>query len=170
MVEAVRFARSTDQLVKGSKINFTKTIIFHWMWLEWASLQQHSHRGLAQGALSCIAVVQWLMHVLAPHLWNCRLRLWGCRAQRNISALLPRRVSSLLFISSYNFKWSSSSRTEVTTPCPSGAMSHVGDTSSVKPHNHLLALPGWVRTPSSFPSHILMQGLLTTPTVLKEYL
>lgn len=150
MVGAVRFARSTDHLFKGSKINFTETITFHWMWLEWTSSQQLSHHGLAQGALSCIAgwySDRWMF--LHPYQYNFKLRVWGCSCMEQYFSLaslmgfLPA-VYSLLTTSGHHLPL------EMRSEPGSFWNKHLmANTVSVEPHD--ICLP--CQTESTLPPH-----------------
>lgn len=166
MVETVRFARSTDHLLKGSKINFTETIMFHWMWLERASLQQRSHHGLGEAALRCITVWcsdRWTF--LHPHQYDFRVSMWRCSRMEQYFSLAPQvgflpAVYALLAMSGDHL--------------PLGTSSEPGSfwRKRLMLQTRRLLSPmtfTCLARPSQVPLlistlHVLMQGLLTTPT------
>lgn len=169
MVETVRFARSSDHLVKGSKINFIETIMFHWMWLEWESLLQCSRHRLAQEALSCITAWcsnRWMF--LHPPMWNFRLRVWECSCMEQYFSL----ASQMIFLPAVYALVATSG-----DHLPLGIRSKPGSwiISSYK-HGCCWTMPFacLARLSQSFllisTFHVLMQGLLTASTVVEEYL
>lgn len=130
-------------------------------------MQQHSLCGLTQAALSCSTVVQGLMDVLGPTSVKLQAEAVGRQCTEQCFSLAPQQgflpaVCALLATSGDHLPPGMSSQ-------PMSLWSNVGNTAPGEPHSHLFARLSQDTLLIS-TARVLIQGLLTTPTVLKEYL